>query len=42
MKSYDLIWIGSIALGLFAGIVHLPINDREIGSVRPAAVAEAA
>ena len=41
-KSYDLIWIGSIALGLFAGIVHLPINDREIGSVRPAAVAEAA
>ena len=42
MKSYDLIWIGSIALGLFAGIVHLPINDREIGSVRPAAAAEAA
>ncbi|MDM0117386.1 MFS transporter [Variovorax sp. J22R133] len=29
-KSYDLIWIGSIALGLMAAALHWPINDRQV------------
>ena len=29
-QTYDLVWIIAIALGLFAAIVHLPIDDREI------------
>ncbi len=31
--SYDLIWFGAIALGLFSAVVHLPINDREVSPV---------
>ena len=28
--SYDLVWYLSIALGIVAGIIHLPIDEREI------------
>ncbi len=33
--SYQLMWILTIALGILAGLINLPINDRQI--VRPAA-----
>ena len=33
--SYQVVWILTIALGILAGLVNLPINDRQI--VRPAA-----
>jgi MFS family permease len=33
--SYDLVWYLSIALGLIAGLINLPIDEREIA--RPAA-----
>lgn len=35
--SYGLMWILTIALGIMAGLINLPINDRPI--VRPAAAA---
>jgi MFS family permease len=35
--SYQLMWILTIALGVLAGLINLPINDRPI--VRPAAAA---
>jgi MFS family permease len=28
MHSYDLLWYGSIALGIVAGVLHLPIDDK--------------
>jgi len=37
--SYDLVWWVSIALGLFAAAIHLPIDERRV--VRPAAPAAA-
>ncbi len=33
--SYDIVWWMSVALGVFAGIVHMPI--KEVGGTRPAA-----
>jgi len=33
-KSYDLMWWISIGLGVFAGLVHLPIRERAV--IRPA------
>lgn len=33
-RSYDLLWLGSIGVGLMAAMLHWPINDRQI--VRPA------
>jgi predicted MFS family arabinose efflux permease len=30
MHSYDLLWMGAIGLGLFAALMHWPIDDREI------------
>ena len=39
-QSYDLIWAISIALGLFAAIVHMPIDDAEV--VRSVRVEEGA
>jgi MFS family permease len=33
-RSYDLIWYGAVALGLFSGVVHLPINDRQVAPAR--------
>ena len=35
--SYDIIWWISIALGLFAGLVHLPIRDAPAPRLQPAA-----
>lgn len=29
-KSYDIIWLGAMALGVLAAALHLPIDDREI------------
>jgi MFS family permease len=29
-KSYDLLWFGSIALGLLAAALHMPINDANV------------
>ena len=34
--SYDLVWWGSVALGIFAGIVHLPIVERPVSRLAPA------
>lgn len=36
MGSYDAAWIASIALGLFAGLVNLPIDDRPVTRLQPA------
>jgi MFS family permease len=41
-KSYDLIWYGAVALGVFSAIVHLPINDRQVVPARQAVVGQAA
>jgi predicted MFS family arabinose efflux permease len=30
LGSYDAVWYASIALALFAGLVHLPIDDRPV------------
>jgi MFS family permease len=38
-RSYDALWLGSIALGLAAAALHWPIDDRRVGSAlqaRPA------
>lgn len=35
--SYDLLWHGSIALGVIAGVLHLPIDDQRVA--RPAVAA---
>lgn len=34
--SYDLVWMMSVALGLFAGIVHLPIRDTPVARLQAA------
>ena len=36
MGNYDAAWGISIALGLFAGLVNLPINDRPVARLRTA------
>jgi predicted MFS family arabinose efflux permease len=33
--SYNPVWIGAIVLGLFAALVHLPINDRVFTKTAP-------
>ena len=38
--SYDAVWVGAIALGVAAAVVHLPIRDRAPGNL-PAAPASA-
>lgn len=38
-KSYDLVWFGSIALGVIAALLHWPIDDKAV--VRTGAVAAA-
>ncbi|WP_313697933.1 MFS transporter [Achromobacter sp.] len=35
-RSYDLIWLGAMALGVLSAALHWPIDDREIQRVRPA------
>ena len=40
-KSYDLVWWISVALGVFAGFMHLPIKERPVprltGALQPGA-----
>jgi predicted MFS family arabinose efflux permease len=36
-KSYDMMWWISIALALFAALVHLPIRERPVARLEPAA-----
>jgi MFS family permease len=36
-KSYDLVWFGSIALGLLAAALHMPINDANVIRTEPLA-----
>ncbi len=40
-RSYDPVWWMGVALGIFAGLVHLPIRERPVGRL-PAAVPAAA
>jgi MFS family permease len=37
--SYQVVWVASIALGVFAGLINLPIDERAVGRAvpRPAA-----
>jgi MFS family permease len=35
-KSYDLVWMGSIALGLIAAALHWPIDDRQVARLQTA------
>ncbi|MGE8636945.1 MAG: MFS transporter, partial [Achromobacter piechaudii] len=35
-RSYDLIWIGAMALGVLSALLHWPIDDRQILRVRTA------
>ena len=34
--SYDVMWWAGVCLGLFAAVVHLPINDRPLVQLRMA------
>ena len=34
--SYDGIWYASIALGVFAALVHMPINEKPLARLGPA------
>ena len=38
-RSYDLIWLGAMALGVLSAALHWPIDDREIQRTRPAGAA---
>ncbi|MDH4248195.1 MAG: MFS transporter, partial [Deltaproteobacteria bacterium] len=31
--SYDLVWWIGVALGVFAGLIHLPIDERTLSEV---------
>jgi cyanate permease len=31
--SYNLVWMGAIALGVVAGILNLPIDERPLAAV---------
>lgn len=35
-KSYELVWIGSILLGVVAAALHWPINDQEVARLQTA------
>lgn len=41
-RSYDLLWYGSIALGVIAGLLHLPINDQRVARLAVPAAAQPA
>jgi predicted MFS family arabinose efflux permease len=34
-RSYDLIWIGAMVLGVVAAVLHLPIDDRGASGLAP-------
>jgi predicted MFS family arabinose efflux permease len=36
-KSYDLVWLGSIGIGLIAAALHWPIDDRPVMRLRASA-----
>ncbi|KAG0773593.1 hypothetical protein G6F22_014752 [Rhizopus arrhizus] len=36
-RSYDLIWMGAMALGVLSALLHWPIDDRELTRARPVA-----
>ena len=36
LGSYDLIWLASIALALFAAVIHIPIRDQPLPRLREA------
>ncbi|MEN5158890.1 MFS transporter [Achromobacter spanius] len=38
-RSYALIWLGAMALGVLSAALHWPIDDREIQRARPASAA---
>ena len=38
-KSYDMMWWISIAVGLFAALVHLPIRERPVARLATAGAA---
>ena len=38
-KSYDMMWWISIAVGLFAAVVHLPIRERPVARLATAGAA---
>lgn len=38
-RSYELIWLGAMALGVLSAALHWPIDDREIQRARPASAA---
>jgi hypothetical protein len=38
-KSYDAMWWISIALGLFAALIHWPINERPVQRLAAASAA---
>lgn len=38
-RSYDLIWLGAMALGVLSAALHWPIDDREIRRARAAGAA---
>jgi predicted MFS family arabinose efflux permease len=33
--NYDTVWMLTIGLGIFAGLIHLPIDERELTSRTP-------
>lgn len=35
-KSYNLVWLGAIALGLISAALHWPIDDRQVARLQPA------
>jgi MFS family permease len=35
-RSYDLMWLISIALGVLSGLLHLPIDERPVARLNPA------
>lgn len=39
--SYDVVWWASVALGVFSGLVHWPIDERPVARLGPPAVASA-
>ncbi len=36
LGSYDTIWIGSVALAVFAAVIHIPIDDKPLARVAEA------
>lgn len=39
LGSYDLVWLAAVGLGVFATVIHLPIDDRPRARLNPAGAA---